>query len=114
MSITDNRIRGAVWYGGGSGQWWADVYYAAGRDPDARAYERAEVDGDSDAEVIDQDFATRAEALAYVEQVIGALRVAAALALGGVSAAELSAALEQMTAALAAEAAGNPEPLEAP
>lgn len=82
MSIADSKIRAAVWQGAGHGRrgrWYVDVYYAARRGDPMSPVWRAAVDGDTGAEVIEGDFASRLEALDYAERTVGLMRITAAL-----------------------------------
>lgn len=85
MSITDSRIRAAVWQGaerwdGRRRRWYVDVYYAARRMPGSSVVGRCATDRDWSTEVIQRDFATRLEALNHANYLVALMRRTAALA----------------------------------
>ena len=109
-AITDSRIRAAVWFGEGTGTWWADVYYAARRTHGTGPVDRSDADGELTADVIAKNFDTQLEALDYAAELVGSMRLSTALAIGMVSSAELLDGCERAAAVLGI----NPDPMEAP
>lgn len=110
-AVTDSPIRAAVWFGEGTGTWWADVYYAARRTHGTSPVDRSDTDGDLTADVIAKNFDTQLEALDYAAELVGSMRLSAALAIGMVSAADLLDGLSERAAAVLGI---NPDPMEAP
>lgn len=110
-AITDSPIRAAVWFGEGTGTWWTDVYYAARRTHGTSPVDRSDTDGDLTADVIAKNFDTQLEALDYAAELVGSMRLSAALAIGMVSAAEMLDGLSERAAAVLGI---NPDPMEAP
>lgn len=80
--IADHRIRAAVWYGTGSGNWHVDVYVARRRGT-ARVVFRAGTDRDMRTTPIERTFATRLEALNYAHRTVGTIRHAVTAAVAG-------------------------------
>lgn len=79
MSITDSRIRAAVWFGEVTGTWYVDVYYAARRTPGTSPFARAEADHEPGTEVIGKEFADRVAALNYANSTVYVRRRTGAL-----------------------------------
>lgn len=111
MSITDSRIRAAVWQGSSTGRWYVDVYYARRRSAGSSPVVRSDRDRDPGTPVIEQDFATRLEALDYAAQLVGTMRLTTALATGTTPAGKAATAWARL--GLVGRTT-TPEPLEAP
>lgn len=113
MTITDHRVRAAVWHSPASGEWRVEVYYAARRRRRrVSVVLRADFDRDLSTEPVRRSFPDRLEALDWAAGTVGVMRLACSLAVGTVPA-RVAAAAWARAGAAGLEAVA-PEPMEAP